>query len=192
MPLTLFRLFVAFALLCSAGIAAETTPEKERRPPLRLPYREAAPATATKTEPAPLPDNAVTVTDPVAVVPVVADPAEKTADPKGPAAEPQTPEEAEKVRVQEEANAFARGEGERYALRQKAYADARAGVSRKPAVATKSTSIAQAQLADGRGVVIVGGIRTVFATKAEADAYVAGIRRDEEERPFVVGSGPNR
>ena len=91
----------------------------------------------------------------------------------------------EKRRI-DDASALARGEGERYAARLKAYEAARSGVGRTPVPPPKKFSLAQLVLPNGHSVVMAGDVRKEFATKAEADAYVAEIRRQIEERPLVI------
>jgi hypothetical protein len=109
-----------------------------------------------------------------------------------PAAAAEAAREAEKTRAAEKAAALALGEGERYVLRLKAYEAARSGASRTPLAPVRKNSIAQLELADGRCIVIVGGNRTVFATKAAADAHVAEIRQAELERPIILGTSPKK
>ena len=118
-------------------------------------------------------------------------PAEKDAKPKDPAAEAELAAQAEKARAAEEASAFAKGEGERYARRQKAYEAARQ-TSRPPVERPKKSSVAELQLPDGRYVVVAGGDRKVFASKAEAQPYLAEIRQAETDRPIVLGSAPRK
>jgi hypothetical protein len=193
MKFTSLPSLLIFGTCCSLVGAAEPAPKEEAAPQrhsTNYPRRPATPP-ATPVAPAkPVDPNAVIVSDGSTVVksevPITPAPAEK---PKDPAAEAAAAAEAERVKAADEASAFARGEGERYARRQKAYEEARSGANRAPAVPTKTNSIAQAQLPDGRNVVIVGGDRKVFANKAQADAYVAEIKRADANRPFVIGSG---
>ena len=103
---------------------------------------------------------------------------------------PPTPEEAaeaERARAADQASSLARGEGERYARRLKAYEAARAASARPSnEVGSKPTSIAEMVMADGRVVVVAGTDRKVFSNKAEADAYVAEVRKADFEKPIVL------
>jgi len=99
---------------------------------------------------------------------------------------------AETQRAADSASALARGEGERYAARLKAYEAARAGIGRVPAQPVKKTSLAQAQLPNGRWVVIAGADRKEFSTKVEADRFVAEIKQAEFDSPIVLDSAPRK
>lgn len=99
---------------------------------------------------------------------------------------------AEAQRAAESAGALARGEGERYAARLKAYEAARAGIGRVPAQPVKKTSLAQAQLPNGRWVVIAGVDRKEFSSKTEADRFVAEIKQAEFDSPIVLDSAPRK
>ncbi|MEO7600326.1 MAG: hypothetical protein ABIV50_15435 [Opitutus sp.] len=93
----------------------------------------------------------------------------------------------EKTRAADQVSALARGEGERYARRLRAYEAARAASARSSnEVGTKPTSIAEMQLADGRVVVVAGSDRKVFSNKSEADAFVADVRKADFDRPIVL------
>jgi hypothetical protein len=139
-----------------------------------------------------------TLVEPVAPVAAVAPAASETAAEKKErlrkeqvAAAETTKADEEKRRV-DDAAALARGEGERYALRLKAYEAARAGVGRTPVPPPKKFSLAQAVLPNGHSVVITGNVRREFATKAEADAFVAEIQREVEEAPLVISDSPGK
>lgn len=101
------------------------------------------------------------------------------------AAAEQAKADEEKRRV-DDATALARGEGERYAARLKAYEDARSGVGHTPVPPPKKFSIAQLVLPNGHSVVMAGDVRKEFNTKAEADAFVAEIHRQIDEKPLVI------
>lgn len=179
------RLFFAFVLFCTACAAAEPATKSDKDADAQKKAKESTVPSATKTttqstdkKKTPLPTTPSDV-PPAAPAPAAPAKAEKEA-PKDPAAE------AEKARLESEA-ALARGEGERYARRQKAYEAARANSARTSVDSPKRTSIAQMELADGTCVVIVGNDRTVFPNKAAADAYVADIKRAENDRPINIG-----
>ena len=187
------RLLLALGLVCSTAVAAETTPKEDiEAGPQRTP--SARSMTEKKAGPARVDRDGVTVKDGGVIVssssslPGALNTETKPAAPKDPAA---AAVEAEKVRVADEAAAFAKGEGERYARRQQAYAAARAAGPARVAP-PKASSLAQLALPDGRHVVLAGGNRMVFPTKAAADAHVAEIRRTELERPIVLEAAPKK
>ena len=149
-------------------------------------------STQTKAEPVKIVSDGVLVNDGVEpaipVVPIAPTPAPEKKDAT---LTPEAAAEAERIRLADEASALARGEGERYIRRQKAYEAARAG-HRAPVVPVKSSSVAQLQLADGRCVVMAGSNRKVFPNKAAADAYVAEIKQAEANRPIVIDAAPTK
>lgn len=155
----------------------------------------------TKSEPS-RPDSSVTVKTDVSGATAKADqataaPAESPAVrkerlEKEKIASEESAHAAEAQRAADSANALARGEGERYAARLKAYEAARAGIGRVPSQPVKKTSLAQAQLPNGRWVVIAGADRKEFATKVEADRFVAEIKQAEFDSPIVLDSGPRK
>ena len=179
---------LAFTLVASVGSAANY-PSKSGAEAVQLPAQQVPPAGKPKQIPVKIDSEGVVVNDGVTETKEV--PAEKDAKPRDPAAEAELAAQAEKARVAEEASAFAKGEGERYARRQKAYEAARQ-TSRPPVERPKKSSIAELQLADGRYVVVAGGDRKVFANKAAAEPYLAEIRQAETDRPLVLGSAPRK
>jgi hypothetical protein len=195
MKLTLRWNLLAFTLVASVCSAADEAAKTDREA-VQQRVRESQTTAETKQNTVKIDPNAVAVSDgttdvkaPV-VVPVV--PAEKDAKPKDPAAEAEAALQAEKTRVADEASAFAKGEGERYARRQKAYEAARSMAPRAPVEPAKKSSIAELQLADGRYLVVAGGERKVFASKAEAEPYLAEIRQAESDRPIVLGAAARK
>ena len=192
MQFTLLRFSVGMVVLGATAIAAESTAKPVTAP--SQPTKGSSPSTASQkgaTATLQIDKDAVIVNDtgPTPAKPAVDDKA--PTKPKNPVAEAAAAQEAEKTRLADEASAFARGEGERYARRQKAYEAARA-VSRSSTESVKSASIAQMTLPDGRVIVVADGARTTFPNKAAADAHVAGIRRAELERPIVLGTAPKK
>lgn len=191
MQITFLRFSVGMIVAGATAIAAESTAKPATAPTQPTRGSSASPASPGATTTLRIDKDAVIVNDakPTPAKPAVDDKA--TAKPKDPVAEAAAAQEAEKTRLADETSAFARGEGERYARRQKAYEAARA-ISRSPTDAVKSASIAQMALPDGRVVVVADGVRTTFPNKAAADAHVAQIRRAELERPIVLKTVPKK
>jgi hypothetical protein len=185
---------LAFTLVVSVCSGAEEAAKTDREA-IQQRTTETQSKPEAKQNPVKIDPYAVAVTDgttetkSTAVVPVA--PTEKDAKAKDPAAAAEAAIQAEKTRIAEEASAFAKGEGERYARRQAAYEAARSA-ARPPVEPAKKSSIAEMQLPDGRYVVLAGGDRKVFASKTEAEPYLAEIRRNEADRPIVLGSGGAR
>lgn len=100
--------------------------------------------------------------------------------------------EADAQKKIDDANSVARGEGERYVLRLKAWEAARAVAVNRPSVpAAKKTSVASIELPNGHCVVMTGTERKEFATKAEADAFISELKRDDDER-IIISSTPRK
>lgn len=100
--------------------------------------------------------------------------------------------EAEEQKKVDDANSVARGEGERYVLRLKAWEAARAVAVNRPTVPpAKKTSVASIELPNGHCVVMTGTERKEFATKAEADAFIRELKKAEDE-PIVISSSPGK
>lgn len=191
---TLPRLALALFVITSVCVGAEQPADSARERAAEK-ARQARPSTSTKGEPVKIDANGVTVNDgvdpAVPVVPVAPKPA-PVEDKKDATLTPEAAAEAERIRIADEASALARGEGERYIRRQKAYEAARAGLPRAPVAPAKQSSVAQLQLADGRCVVMAGSTRKVFPNKAAADAYVAEIKEAEANRPIVLDAAPSK
>lgn len=193
MNLPFFRIGAALVVSAVACGAAET---------IRLPDKDAVESRAKEARTVPAPkketvrvDQGTTVTSKETPKPEATAPlspaAEKERQKKDQAAAADAAVQEEKTRAADQASALARGEGERYARRLKAYEAARAASSRSSnEVGSKPTSIAEMQLPDGRVVVVVAGAdRKVFRSKSEADAYVAEVRKADFERPIVLSPG---
>lgn len=189
------RLALAFFVITSVCSGAEQTADSARENAAEK-ARQTRPSTQTKAEPVKIVSDGVMVNDgvdpAVPVAPVAPKPAPVEGEKKDATLTPEAAAEAERIRVADEASALARGEGDRYIRRQKAYEAARAGLHRAPVVPVKPSSVAQLQLADGRCVVMAGSNRKVFPNKAAADAYVAEIKEAEANRPIVLDAGPSK
>jgi hypothetical protein len=100
--------------------------------------------------------------------------------------------EADEQKKVDDANSVARGEGERYVLRLKAWEAARAVAVNRPSVpAAKKTSVASIELPNGHCVVMTGTERKEFATKAEADAFIGELKKADDDR-IVISSVPRK
>jgi hypothetical protein len=186
---------LAFFVITSVCVGAEQ-PTDNARETAAAKARQTRSSTTTKGEPVKIVSDGVMVNDgvdqAVPVVPVTPTPAPADGEKKNVPLTPEAAAEAERIRVADEASALARGEGDRYIRRQKAYEAARAGLNRAPVVPVKSSSVAQLQLADGSCVVMAGSTRKVFPNKEAADAYVAEIKLAEANRPIVLDAGPSK
>ena len=202
MKQSIFRTSALLTLLCATHtILAETkAQDSSKGQGVRVEPRTNAPA-APKPEAART-DAAVSVKTDTSgatasgeqgvTVPVESAAAKKERLQKEKAAGEEAARAAEAQRSADSASALARGEGERYAARLKAYEAARSGIGRKPAPPVKKTSIAQAQLPSGKFIVIAGPDRREFNTKAEADSFVAEIKQAEYDSPIVLDGAPRK
>ncbi|MEO6002505.1 MAG: hypothetical protein ABIZ04_12210 [Opitutus sp.] len=199
-----FRISVLIALLCGAHtMFAETkTNDNPKGTAIRVEPRTTAPA-APKPETARTDAGVSVKTDAAGAtasveqgttVPVPAESvtAKKERIQKEKLASDEAARATEAQRNADSASALARGEGERYAARLKAYEAARSGIGRKPAPPVKKTSLAQAQLPNGKFVVIAGPDRKEFSTKAEADSFVAEIKQAEYDSPIVLDGAAHK